>query len=101
MCRGRGGRRRGPRGRGSRISTPLGTFPPRTPLASDVAMGPLEGPRDVNKTKEALKAAGYNGEKVVLVVASDYAFLKAIADVMADTMQRSGMNVDYVLTDWG
>ncbi|MBV8914849.1 MAG: ABC transporter substrate-binding protein, partial [Acetobacteraceae bacterium] len=83
------------------ISTPLGTFPPRTPLASDVGLEPLQGPRDLARVKEMLKQAGYAGEKVVLIVASDYAFLKSMADVLADTMQRCGMNVDYVLTDWG
>lgn len=48
-----------------------------------------------------IKAAGYAGEKVTMLVASDYAQFKAIADVMADSMMQAGMNVDYVATDWG
>jgi len=83
------------------IATPLGTFPPHTPLASDVALDPLLGPRDPAKVKEMIKAAGYNGEKVVFIVASDYAFIKSMADVVADTMTRCGLNLDYVITDWG
>ncbi len=51
--------------------------------------------------KELLKQAGYAGEKVVMLVATDYAQFKAIGDVAADTMSRCGMNVDYVATDWG
>ena len=46
-----------------------------------------------------LKAAGYNGEKVVLLAATDFPVLKAMSDVVADMLQRSGLNVDYIATD--
>jgi peptide/nickel transport system substrate-binding protein len=85
----------------SMYHTPHGVFCPNTPMASDVALEPLEGPRDYGKVKEMLKAAGYNGETVVMLVATDYPQFKAIGDVAADTMGRCGMNVDYVATDWG
>ena len=81
--------------------TPLGMFCPGTPMASDVGLEPLKGPRDYAKVKEMLKAAGYNGEKTVLMVPSDYVTLKALGDVAADMMGKCGMNVDYVVTDWG
>ena len=48
-----------------------------------------------------VKAAGYGGEKIVLLGATDVPILKAVADVTADLMQRVGFNVDYVATDWG
>jgi hypothetical protein len=51
--------------------TPHGFFCPKTPMASDVGLGPLEGPRDYDKVKEKLKAAGYAGEKVTMLVATD------------------------------
>ncbi|MCX7383451.1 MAG: ABC transporter substrate-binding protein [Alphaproteobacteria bacterium] len=81
--------------------TPLGMFCPKTPMASDDGLEPLKGKRDYAKVKEMLKAAGYNGEKTVLMVPTDYVALKAMGDVMADVMKRVGMNVDYVATDWG
>jgi peptide/nickel transport system substrate-binding protein len=81
--------------------TPLGNFCPKTPMASDVALEPLQGPRDPEKVKRLLKDAGYGGEKVVLIVPTDYVTLKALGDVAADMMTRVGMNVDYVATDWG
>jgi peptide/nickel transport system substrate-binding protein len=81
--------------------TPHGFFCPNTPMASTVGLEPLEGPRDPAKVKEKLKQAGYAGEKVVMLVATDYAQFKAIGDVAADTMSRLGMNVDYIATDWG
>jgi peptide/nickel transport system substrate-binding protein len=81
--------------------TPHGFFCPNTPMASNVGLEPLEGPRDPANVKEKLKQAGYAGEKVVMLVATDYAQFKAIGDVAADTMSRLGMNVDYIATDWG
>jgi peptide/nickel transport system substrate-binding protein len=85
----------------SMYHTPHGFFCPNTPMASDAGLGPLQGPRNLAKTKQMLKEAGYAGEKVVMVVATDYAQFKAIGEVAADMMSRAGMNVDYVATDWG
>jgi ABC-type transport system substrate-binding protein len=85
----------------SMYATPHGFFCPNTPMASTAGLDPLRGPRDYGKVKEMLKTAGYAGEKVVMVVATDYAQFKAIGDVAADMMTQSGMNVDYVATDWG
>lgn len=80
---------------------PHGVFCPNTPMASEVGLEPLVGKRDPAKVKEMLKAAGYSGEKVTLLVATDYPQFKAICDVVADTLSGVGMNVDYVATDWG
>ncbi|HEY0183189.1 MAG TPA: ABC transporter substrate-binding protein [Rhodopila sp.] len=85
----------------SMYHTPHGFFCPNTPMASDVGLDPLRGPRDYAKVKEMLKHAGYSGEKVSMLVATDYAQFKAIGDVAADMMSQVGMNVDYVATDWG
>ena len=81
--------------------TPLGMFCPGTPMASEAGLEPLKGKRDYGKVKDMIKAAGYNNEKVVLMVPSDYVILKALGDVAADMMGKCGMNVDYVVTDWG
>ena len=64
-------------------------------------MDVLTGPRDMDKVKRELKAAGYKGEKVVLLAATDFPVLKAMSDVAADMLKQAGMNVDYVATDWG
>jgi peptide/nickel transport system substrate-binding protein len=81
--------------------TGVGVFPPGTSFASDAGMAPLLGTRDYDKVKADLKAAGYNGEKIVLMGASDLPVIKAEADVGADELSRSGMNVDYQVMDWG
>ena len=80
---------------------PHGVFCPNTAMATEAGLDPLRGPRDYAKAKEMLKRAGHAGEKVVLLVATDYTQFKAICDVLADSMGRAGMNVDYVATDWG
>jgi peptide/nickel transport system substrate-binding protein len=85
----------------SMYHTPHGFFCPGTPMASEVGLEPLLGPRDTGKVKRMLKEAGYAGEKVVMLVAADYPQFKAIGDVAADMMSQVGMNVDYVATDWG
>ena len=80
---------------------PLGYFCPKTPMASDVGLEIYGSKKDYAKIKADLKAAGYNNEKVVLMVAVDYPILKALGDVMADLMVKIGLNVDYIVTDWG
>jgi peptide/nickel transport system substrate-binding protein len=81
--------------------TGMGYFAPGSPMASDVGMAALNAPRDMEKVKRDLKAAGYNNEPVVLLGANDLAVVKASADVGNDMMTRAGLNVDYVATDWG
>ncbi len=81
--------------------TGVGYFCPDTPMASAVGLEALTSPRDMDKVKRELQAAGYNGERVVLMAATDFPVLKAMADVAADMLKRAGMNVDYVSTDWG
>ncbi|WP_408639670.1 ABC transporter substrate-binding protein [Roseomonas populi] len=78
-----------------------GYFPPGTPLANDVGMEALTSPRDYEKVKRDLAAAGYKGEKVVLLAASDFPSLNALAQVGHDMLTKCGMNVEFVSTDWG
>lgn len=80
---------------------PLGFFCPGTPMASEVGMAALTGPRDYARVKRDLAAAGYNGEKVVLLASTDFPVLKAMSDVAADMLHKAGMNVDYQALDWG
>ena len=79
----------------------MGFFPVGTPLASEAGMEALNGPRDIEKVKRDLAAAGYKGEKVVLLSATDFPTLNALAQVSYDMMKRAGMNVELVAADWG
>lgn len=83
------------------IHVPTGFFCPGLPMASDLGLDALTAKRDYEGAKKALAAAGYKGEKVVLMGASDFPSLKALADVAADMLTRAGFNVDYQVMDWG
>ena len=80
---------------------PTGFFTPDTSMATEVGLDILRKPKDDAAVRRDLEAAGYKGEKVVLLVPTDYVTIKALGDVAADMLRRIGMNVDYVATDWG
>jgi peptide/nickel transport system substrate-binding protein len=82
-------------------SVPCGFFAPVSALASDSGMSVLTSKRDDAAVKQALEAAGYEGEKLVLIAPTDQQGLKALSDVAAAMLKRLGMNVDYQATDWG
>ncbi len=79
----------------------VGVFTPGTPLASDEALAPLTGPRDMDRVRRDLAAAGYSGQRMALIVASDIPFIRAMSEVGADMFRRAGMNVDVQSLDWG
>jgi peptide/nickel transport system substrate-binding protein len=81
--------------------TDVGVFCPGTELATNVGMEVLTGPRDPKRVRAAIEAAGYAGEKVALMVATDTTYRKAMGDVGADEMKGVGLNVDYQALDWG
>jgi len=79
----------------------VGIFCPNTSMASDAGMEVLTGKRDLARSKQELADAGYKGERVALMVPTDFPTLKALCDVTADLLGKLGMNVDYQATDWG
>ena len=76
-------------------------FTPGTAAYNTDGGGVLEGPRKYDAAKALLKEAGYNGEKIVMLVPTDVPITKAEGDVTADLLGRIGMNVDYQALDWG
>ena len=79
---------------------PVGYFTPNTPMASDAGMQALSSKPDLSKAKRDLQAAGYKGEKVVVLTPTDIASAKALADITADTLHRLGVNVEAQAMDW-
>ena len=78
---------------------PTGFFPVGSPMATDAGLAALAGPRDLAKVAKDLQAAGYQGEKVVLLAPADAPGIKAICDVAADMLRKVDMNVDELVTD--
>ncbi|MFE1599207.1 ABC transporter substrate-binding protein [Methylobacterium sp. ID0610] len=80
---------------------PAGIFTPGGPMASEAGMAVLTRPRDIARSKRELAAAGYRGEKVVLLAGADVPRINAVCEVMAEVCRRLDVNLDYVATDWG
>jgi len=85
----------------SLIKTDVGLFVPGTPMASDIGVEITRGPKDLGKIKQDLAAAGYQGEKVVVLAASTIPTIYAEAQVATDVLQRIGMNIDLQTMEWG
>ena len=77
-------------------------FPCPIPGVAEIGrdqFGRLAG--DPARTKEALRATGYAGEKVVILNPADSPALAALGPVTADLLKRAGLNVDLQDMDWG
>ncbi len=71
-----------------------------TPLATEAGSELLRSP-DLDRARAAMRAAGYAGERVVLLAPGDLPTVFALSQVTADLMRRLGFNLDEVVTDWG
>ncbi len=78
-----------------------GFFPTVSPLANTAGMGAIKAKPDLARARADLAAAGYNGERTVVLVATDLPALAAMGLVGADMLKRVGMNVDVQSMDWG
>src|SRR5499433_3392336 len=85
----------------SLIKTDVGLFVPGTPMASTVGVEITRGPKDLDKIKKDLAAAGYKGERVVVLAASTIPTIFAEAQVATDVLQRIGVNIDLQVMEWG
>jgi peptide/nickel transport system substrate-binding protein len=85
----------------SLIKTDVGIFVPDTPMASTVGVEITRGPKNYDKLKQELTAAGYEGEKIVVLAATTIPTIWAEAQVAADTLKKIGMNVDLQALEWG
>jgi peptide/nickel transport system substrate-binding protein len=85
----------------SLYKTDIGIFVPGTPMASTAGVEVTRGPKDYAKLKKDLAAAGYNGEKIVVLAASNFPTIWAEAQVANDILTKTGFNVDLQALDWG
>jgi peptide/nickel transport system substrate-binding protein len=79
----------------------VGLFVPGTPLASNAGLEITRGPKDYAKIKQELAAAGYNGEKIVVLAATTIPSIWAEASVATDVLKQIGMNIDLQALEWG
>ena len=78
----------------------VGYFCPVSSMANQAGIDALD-PRPLPEIKARLAAAGYSGQKAVLLGASDFPSINAMSQVAASVMTGAGMAVDYQAMDWG
>src|SRR5690606_5157271 len=74
-----------------------GVFTPDTPLASDVGLEPLMGPRSVERAKALLREAGYTDQLIRVIGPTDILAPAALTQVGVDMFRRLGVNLDPVI----
>lgn len=69
------------------------------PYGTEIGSEPYRTP-NMEKAKELLKAAGYKGERIVLLSTPQYPAISAMAQVAAQRLRQIGVNVDLQMTDF-
>jgi len=80
---------------------PVGYFLPGTPSANEAGMEAVRKRLGTEEIKAMLKAAGYAGERVVLMHPTDQTFYNAMSLVVAQSLLKVGINLDDQAMDWG
>ncbi len=78
----------------------VGFFHPQSAFANDAGMEVMNGPRDLDRVKRDLAAAGYSGQKFVFLVPTDLPAINAMSEVAADVFHKFEMAMDYQALDW-
>jgi peptide/nickel transport system substrate-binding protein len=76
-------------------------FPCGMPGVKELGTGLMRGPHDLDKARAAVKAAGYAGEKTVVINPTDYPVIGPHGQVTAELLRALGFNVDLQEMDWG
>lgn len=72
-----------------------------TPLASEVGAEPLKGKRDLDKARQLIKEAGYKGEKIVIINATDQPIVHSQSLLTLEMLKKLGLNAEIQSGDWG
>ena len=71
-----------------------------SPLASDAGSHWFKE-YDPKKALQLLKEAGYNGEPITVLAATDHATITPATQVLIQAMREAGINLDVQSMDWG
>jgi peptide/nickel transport system substrate-binding protein len=81
------------------VRTEVGAFCPGTPMASAAGLREMVGSASIAEARRAIEAAGYRGERVVMLEPGDHPVNSVMAQVGADLFKKLGLNVDDQATD--
>jgi peptide/nickel transport system substrate-binding protein len=70
-------------------------------MQSDVNLGWFKGGQNIAKAKELFKQAGYDGRPVVVLQATNIAFMNNAALLVAQWLREAGVNAELAASDWG
>src|SRR5262249_31394393 len=62
------------------------------PLSTEAAADPLKGKRDLEKARQLIKEAGYKGEKIVIIDATDQPIVHAQSLLTLENLKKLGLN---------
>ena len=77
----------------------VGAFSVGKPMSTDVGVEAMQG--DIATSRRLVAEAGYKGERIVVMVASDYPALFAVGMVGADLLRGIGFDVEVMTLDFG
>jgi peptide/nickel transport system substrate-binding protein len=72
-----------------------------TPFETAAGADALTTGPHLDRAKALIKEAGYNGEKIVLMSATDQPIVHQQALVTRDVLTKAGLNIDFQAMDWG
>jgi peptide/nickel transport system substrate-binding protein len=79
----------------------IGLFGSGAPFATDAGTEVIRSPHNYPAVKQALAAAGYKGEPIVVMAPTDVSELGNLTRTGAEQLRRAGMNVDLQEMDFG
>jgi peptide/nickel transport system substrate-binding protein len=78
----------------------IGLFGQGMALVNDAGIEVLTAPRDYEKVKRELAAAGYRGERIIVLLPADIPGASALGQAGAEQLRRAGINVDLQVMDF-
>ena len=72
-----------------------------TPLSNEVGAEPMKGKRDLDRAKQLIREAGYKGEKIVIISATDQPIVHSQSLLTTELLRKLGLNVELQAGDWG
>ena len=72
-----------------------------TPFETNAGADALLNGPNLEKAKQLIQEAGYKGEKIVLMSATDQPIVQGQALVTLEALRKAGLSVDFQANDWG
>ncbi len=72
-----------------------------TPMENHENTGWFKDAPNIDKAKQLFKEAGYDGRPVVLLQATNFAFMNNAPQLTAQWLRQAGVNAELAASDWG